>query len=389
MSNTQYFTHRILIPIKIATILLLGIFLSGCRSTEQAPQSSFLIVAGSSEGYTRATAPIPLDFPADHGPHPDYQTEWWYWTGNLDTPGGRHFGYQLTFFRRALAPPSLREERESIFAADQIYMAHLALSDVQSDTFQAFERFSRGAAGLAGAQAQPFTVWLENWRVETIKPGKYKLTVNQGEVSLDLTLNDLKGPILQGDKGYSQKGPEAGNGSIYTSMTRLETEGDITIGGQSFPVTGASWMDHEFSTSALSAGQVGWDWFSLQLDDNSELMLFQLRREDGSVDPYSSGAIISADGSVHPLVKDDFSIEILGTWRSPHTDAEYPAGWIVRIKSDLTLELYPFMADQELVLSYAYWEGAVRASGAYKGHSILGVGYVELTGYAASMQGQF
>jgi len=389
MSNIHSFTKRLFIPITLILILILGV--AGCQPTEEISQPNFLnVTTGSSEGYTRAVAPIPLEFPADHGPHPDYQTEWWYWTGNLDTPDGQHFGYQLTFFRRALAPANQRQARESDFAADQIYMAHLALSDVQSESFQAFERFSRGAAGLAGALGNPFTVWLEDWRVETVAPGVYRMKASQGEIGLDLTLTDLKGPILQGDQGYSQKGFEAGNASIYYSLTRLESEGAVTVGGETLQVTGTSWMDHEFSTSALSTGQVGWDWFSLQLDDDRELMLFQLRREDNSIDPFSSGAIVTADGTVELLQSADFDIEVAGTWSSPQTGAEYPAGWIINIpNAGLTLELEPYIVDQELVLSYAYWEGAIRADGNLNGQPVTGSGYVELTGYSGSMQGQF
>jgi predicted secreted hydrolase len=196
--------------------------------------------------------------------------------------------------------------------------------------------------------------------------------------------------VLQGDQGYSRKGPEPGNASYYYSLTRLETTGTVAVGGETIPVTGLSWMDHEYSTSALSAGQVGWDWFSLQLDDRSELMVFQIRRDDGSVDPYSSGALVAADGTTRHLDRDAFVIEVAGTWRSPRTGSEYPARWTITVPTaGLTLRLEPHLADQELDLSYAYWEGAVRATGERDGRPVSGNGYVEMTGYAESMQGQF
>jgi predicted secreted hydrolase len=341
-------------------------------------------------GFSRAETPQPLSFPQAHGPHPDYQTEWWYYTGNLATNDGRRFGYQLTFFRRALAPPEKRQERASDWGTDQIYMAHFALTDVGRGSFQAFERLTRGAAGLSGAQAAPFRVWLENWSVEEIAPNQYRLFAVQEGISLELNMLDAKGPILQGDQGYSRKGPEPGNASYYYSLTRLETEGTVQKGSERFQVSGTSWMDHEYSTSALSSGQVGWDWFSIQLDDGSELMVFQIRREDGTIDPFSSGAFIAADGSTTPLGKDDFKIIVEGTWQSPHTSADYPSRWKLSLPAlDLTLNLTPHLADQELNVSYSYWEGAVQVSGQRAGKAVNGNGYVELTGYAQSMSGKF
>jgi predicted secreted hydrolase len=341
-------------------------------------------------GYLRAEGPTDLEFPADHGPHPDYQTEWWYYTGNLVSDGGEGFGYQLTLFRRALAPPRSRAERESTWAADQVYMGHFALTDVAEGRYHAFERFARGAAGLAGAQAAPFHVWLEDWQVEEVEPGVVRVQAAQEDLALDLVLTDRKGPILQGDRGHSPKGPQPGNASYYYSLTRLETSGAVQVGEANYQVGGLSWMDHEWSTSSLTDDQVGWDWFSIQLDDGGELMVFQLRQEDGRINPFSSGAFIAPDGGTRHLGRDDFEIRVDAEWRSPHTGATYPARWTVTVPAaDLALEIEPFLADQELTVSYAYWEGAVRVEGQRAGRPVQGVGYVELTGYAGSMQGQF
>jgi len=252
------------------------------------------------DGYARAERVIPFSFPADFGPHPDFQTEWWYYTGNLSTNQGERFGFQLTFFRRALTPPTMRAPgRASSWATDQIYLAHFALTDVEGGEFYAAERFSRGAAGLAGAQPAPYRVWLEDWFVEETGQNlagrpQYHLFARQDGITLDLDLTDAKGPILQGEQGYSQKGPEPGNASYYISQTRLRASGTVMVGGRTFQVAGLSWKDHEFSTSALAEGQIGWDWFSIQLDNQTELMLFYLRREDGSIDPFSSGTLIRA-----------------------------------------------------------------------------------------------
>lgn len=341
-------------------------------------------------GFARAESAQPFEFPADLGPHPDYQTEWWYYTGNLDSDSGEHFGFQLTFFRRALLPAEARESRASDWATEQIYFAHFALTDVAGREFQAFERFARGAGGIAGAQAAPYAVWLEDWKIQENMDGSYHLLAAQDGILLELELTDLKGPIPQGDQGYSQKGPEAGNASYYYSQSRLKAEGTIRIDDQTYAVSGLSWKDHEYSTSALAPGQVGWDWFSIQLDNQVELMLFYLRRADGSVDPYSSGTLIFPDGSTQTLDREDFSITVTDDWHSPHSGATYPAGWQVSIPEQaIELTITPYLADQELQVSFIYWEGAVQVSGTMNGQMVRGNGYVELTGYFASMEGEF
>jgi len=358
-------------------------------------------------GFARATGSRLLAFPADDGPHDAFQTEWWYYTGNLTAANGEHFGYQLTFFRRALAPPDQWVNRPSDWGTDQVYMAHLALTDVSSGKHYAFEQFARGAAGLAGAQADPFRVWLEDWEVasrglkstsDSAKSaeadwgtgGPVRLRAVAGEVALDLILTDLKAPVLQGDRGYSRKGTEPGNASYYYSLPRIATAGVVTVNGRTFNVDGLSWMDHEWSTSALGSDLVGWDWFSVQLDDGSELMVYLLRQRDGTPAPFSSGTLIAPDGTTRPLRREDVTVQVAGHWRSPHTGADYPAGWVLSVPSaGLRLTITPWLADQEMDLSFVYWEGAVKVAGTRNGQPVMGNGYVELTGYAGSMQGQF
>jgi predicted secreted hydrolase len=269
-------------------------------------------------------------------------------------------------------------------------MAHFALTDEAGGRFRAFERFSRGSTGLAGAQAGPFRVWLEDWQVVETEPDVVRMQAGQGDVSLDLVLANRKEPSLQGDRGFSAKGPQPGNASYYYSLTRIETVGEVRLGDAVYQVTGLSWMDHEWSTSALSPDQVGWDWFSIQMDDGSELMVFQIRKEDGRIDGYSSGTLIEADGSTRSLGRGEFEIRVRRSWRSPQSGATYPAGWTVTVPSEgLTLEIEPYLANQELDVSYVYWEGAVDAQGERNGRRVQGQGYVELTGYATSMQGVF
>jgi predicted secreted hydrolase len=330
-----------------------------------------------------------MAFPEAHGPHPDYQTEWWYYTGNLETEDGRHFGYQMTIFRRALTPASEQAQRTSEWATNQVYFAHFTLTDVQAGQFHEAERFGRGAAGIAGAQSEPFRVWIENLSIEQTDDDTYQLTASHEDITLTLTLHDAKGPVLEGDQGYSQKGPDPGNASIYYSMTRLESNGTISIGDASYEVSGLSWMDHEYGTSALAENVIGWDWFSIQLDDGSELMLYHFRRKDGTIDAYSNGLYIAPDGSTTPLSLEDFTITVEDSWTSPHSHAEYPAKWMVAIPSlGVTLHLTPYLADQELNVSSVYWEGAVKITGERGGQIIAGSGYVEMTGYSGSMSGK-
>lgn len=341
-------------------------------------------------GFKRASGPVPLVFPQDFGPHPEFQTEWWYYTGNLSTNTGRHFGYQLTIFRRALLPMEALVPRQSGFSAQQVYLAHFAITDVKGNKHTEFERFARGAAGLAGAQSVPYRVWVEDWVIEEIDSKTARLSAAQDGLAIDLLLTDTKSPVLHGISGYSQKGPDPGNASYYYSQTRLATQGSVMITGETFAVSGFSWKDHEYSTSALSGDQVGWDWFALQFDDGTELKVFHIRKTDGSIDPYSSGSFIDQNGLLTPLAKDEFEIEVTAQWQSRTNRALYPASWTITVPGlDIKLEITPYLADQEMNVSYDYWEGAVNFRGTRNGKPITGSGYAELTGYAGSMAGEF
>jgi len=373
------------------TILLLVILIqiaAGCAPDKQ-PTSQPAVAAEWSalpadvdERFARADQPRSFTFPADHGAHTDFQTEWWYFTGNLADAAGRRFGYELTFFRRALTP--LETGRESAWATSQIYMAHFALTDADGKQFYARQRFSRSGLDLAGATTQPYVrIWLQDWQVVQKDSQNWELSASDDDFSIIFKLSDQMGPVLQGESGLSRKGP--GNASYYYSLPDLNTSGTITAGGKTYTVSGSSWMDHEFSTSALASDQVGWDWFALQLEDGRRLMLFTLRKSDGSVDPYSSATLIQPDGSTTVLGVEDFTVSVENQWSSPTSGAQYPSAWRVQIPSQrLDLQIEPVLADQELNLAFIYWEGAVDVRG-----SVTGRGYVELTGYAQSMQGEF
>lgn len=338
---------------------------------------------GDTPGFAQALGPRAFSFPADHGPHPDYRIEWWYFTGNLETQEGRRFGYELTFFRTALAPEAAG--RESRWGTRQVYSAHFALSDIAGGRFHAFQRFSREAVGLAGAQAQPFRVWLEDWsaRSEGQEALPIRLRASEGDIAMELVLDSSKPPVLHGEGGLSRKGGAPGNASYYYSLTRMPTSGTVRVAGQTFAVGGLSWMDREWSTSTLEEGQVGWDWFSLQLEDGREVMFYRLRRQDGTADPHSSGTLVMADGRTRHLALADVRLDVLGYWQSPLDGTRYPSRWRLSIPGEgLELEIVPYMPNQELDLAVRYWEGAVQASGTADGLPITGQGYVELTGYA-------
>jgi len=370
----------------IVALVLIAIIAFAFFNSQQPPAITASIVglqtSDSIAGYARADRVRDLKFPDDHGAHPEYQTEWWYYTGNLDASNGRHFGYQFTFFRRAITPTEI--SRASNWATNQIYFAHFALTDVKNNTHTATERFSRGAAGLAGATGNPFRVWLETWdAVETLHATS--LHADDAGRALNLTLTSSKPIVLQGDRGLSQKSADAGNASYYYSFTRLATTGTITVNGEQLAVNGTSWMDHEWSTAVLGPNAIGWDWFSIQLSDNRELMLFQIRQKDGSIEPLSSGTLVERDGSTRRLTREQIKIDVQSTWKSNATGATYPGSWNVTIPlADIQLNIKPYVADQEMLVSILYWEGAVGISGQSNSKTVAGSGFVEMTGYAGS-----
>lgn len=361
-------------------------WLSACEAPSHGPNSETwsvgqLLGSEPEAGFARAEQPRPFSFPQDHGPHPAFRSEWWYFTGNLESESGRRFGYQWTLFRFALAPQP--PQRSSQWATSQIYMAHFTLTDAQGRRFRAFERLQRGALGLAGARAEPLALWLEDWRLHADDQGAWRLRA-QGDdgTALDLTLRPAKPVVLQGADGLIQKSAQPGNASYYYSISRLRTAGTVTVDGQRFAAQGLSWMDREWSTSALGPGQSGWDWFALQLSDGHDLMFYRLRRQDGSTDPHSVGTLIGPGGEVRRLSHSDLRLQALDHWRSAD-GLQYPSRWRLQVPAaQLDVEVTPVLAEQELHRSVRYWEGAVDVRGRHGGQTIDGRGYVELAGYA-------
>ena len=373
-------------------LLALLIFLTACApatvpSSEVRVPDVASISTGIPPGFVAADGSRPLTFPEDFGAHEDFRTEWWYYTGNLQTPEGRHFGFELTVFRVGLLAPTVALPTDSNWYNHSLYFAHFAVSDIASEHFYAFERYSRPGPGLAGAQADPYRVWLEDWSITEHTPGVYHLQAAQAEIALDLTLTDEMGVVLHGENGYSRKGENVTNASYYYSQPRLRADGFLQVKGVQYPVSGLAWKDHEFSTSVLDENQIGWDWFSLQFEDGPALMLFQLRERDGETSASSSGTFITTHGIPQPVQNTDFEISVLDEWRSPHTGGVYPAAWEVRLNEpNCLLEVHPWMADQEINFpAVTYWEGAVRFEGICNGAPARGNGYVELTGYAGNL----
>jgi predicted secreted hydrolase len=355
-----------------------------------------LALAGENdtEGYLQVTGPCRLEFPRDHGAHPGYRTEWWYYTGNLASEDGHAFGFQLTIFRTQISPSVDNEnsqESKSAWRTSQVYFGHAAISDIANGNHLQAENLARGALNMAGARqdAGVTTIWLHDWSIR-IDSDAHHISADTPEFGIRLKHVPLKPPIQHGDQGYSPRGSTAGYASCYYSLTRMDTEGELRIGNRSFTVRGQGWMDQDFSSRLLEPGIVGWDWFSLQLSDHSEIMFYLGRTESGDLHPASSGTFILPDAATLPLALNALDVDVLDRWKSPQTGAIYPSRWRLRIEPlgvDVTIAAR--LADQEMITlkstGVIYWEGSVSVGGQSRGQTVKGTGYVELTGYAGAL----
>jgi len=363
--------------------LVAGVMLAGAVVTPLAQ-------APDPDGWRVASPDYVLRFPADHASHPEYRVEWWYYTGNLQADDGRRFGFQVTFFRVGVDPAPANPSR---WAVRDLHMAHLALTDVASGLHLVDERLNRAGVGWAGANTERLEVWNDDWRAE-LRDGVHQLTARSGDgdFGVDLRLDPVRGPTLHGQNGFSQKGAAASNASHYYSLTRLETTGSIVVDGTPVAVAGLSWMDHEFGTTFLDASQLGWDWFSLQLDDGTDVMLYRLRQTGDRVDPRSSGTIVLPDGDVRRLDAAEFRLTPARDWTSPASGARYPVDWRLELPSaGLDLTVSAVVDAQELrtprSTGVTYWEGTVVVGGSRDGTPVTGRGYLEMTGYAGRPMG--
>ena len=401
------FWQIITIPILVGLVLSWSLFSEPEPEIEATISAAQALSGGDTEGYTQALGPREFVFPDDHGVHPGFKTEWWYYTGNLFTEEGRQFGYQFTIFRNQLSPSGedfarinqkesaqmnleLNSANDSEWSTNQLYLAHFAISDVSKRDHVFNERYSRGTVGLAGASVDPYRIWLEDWeitRVTDLKatderfPVRIKAEMSDG-TALEVVLNPQKPLVLQGEEGYDKKGGEDGNASYYISFTRMQTEGLLKKDGESLVVSGLSWMDHEWSTSALDSGQTGWDWFSIQLSNGYELMYYQIRNADPELAPQTTGSLIAPNGQKRDLGQGEVQLEVLEYWTSPHTGARYPLQWTLGIPSEeLKVDVATVFDDQEMTVSVQYYEGALHVSGTFRDEAIDGNGYIEMTGY--------
>lgn len=333
------------------------------------------LLTDAPEAFHQVTGPRPFVFPEDHAAHPGYRNEWWYFTGNMDGADGNPWGFQFTLFRFEL---DHAQRPDSAWSAEAVWMAHLALSDVHGRVFHQAERFARGAMGLAGASEDRW--WLRDWEVRR-DGDRFSLKAGTDQFGLELEMESRRPVVQQGEMGYSQKGPRPDNASYYYSITRLNTSGSIRVENRQVPVKGLAWLDREWGSSQLTGDMVGWDWFSLQLDDGRDLMAFRLRSDDGQASRFSAGKVVYPDGSSRTLGPNDFTTTPARRWR----DAEghqWPLKWIIELPSeDLALTVEARFDDQRWRGAVSYWEGAVGVRDAATGEK-LGRGYLELSGYA-------
>ena len=372
--------------------LLPVVLAGGCSGPQQQGPLTVAtaLAGGGNTGYRKADAVRKFVFPEDHGSHPSFKSEWWYFTGNVKTANGREFGYQFTIFRNAIRPGGTAAadnaaDTGSHWNTNQIYMAHAALSDIRNGRFYYDEQFSRGVLGMAGAVVRPLRVWLNQWSVTgRDNPCQdcfaVELTVAARDFRLQMQLNNTRDVVLHGQQGLSAKSPDPGNASYYYSFVRLQTNGRIIFGDNTYPVSGDSWFDHEWSSSALARDQQGWDWFGLQLSNNTEIMLYRLRNDTDAGRDFYYGSLIQAGSALHTLGGKGIKIHGLDSWLSPVSGVRYPTAWRIDLPG-FRLTVNPKMPNQELNTSIRYWEGAVRVSGTAGRGKVTGEGYVELTGY--------
>jgi predicted secreted hydrolase len=333
----------------------------------------------NSEGWAIALPGYQITLPADHYPHYRFRTEWWYFTGNVQTASGREFGYQLTFFRFGYRPPGI--PAASRFVMNDLKFAHFAVTDVSAAKFHFDSRVSRGAYGEAGFGDGDRLAWIDDWELDL--SNIFRLKAAAKDYAIELELTPERPAILQGENGLSQKADGAGHASYYYSITRLNTSGTIKVGTETYPVKGSSWFDREWATNQLAPEQSGWNWFAIQLSDGSDMMLYQMRLKGGGIDSHSSGKWIAPGGATTDLTTDEFRLSPEKYWMSPTSKANYPVVWKLTIpKLDLELDITPAVEDQELNLGVVYWEGSIRLTGQRAGKPVHGLGYMELTGYA-------
>ncbi len=365
-------------------MLVIAALSTGCTDHAAAPKRSLRSILGPDAGaemaFAKADRPIEFVFPRDHGPHPEFRSEWWYLTAVVATPGGREFGVQFTLFRQGMEPRPGKDTAAiprgvAAWRTGQGYMGHVAVSDIANRHHAEAERLVRGHPALAGVHAEPFRAYIEGWELKSTTADFWplRLQVAIRDANIDLMLAGTRPIVAQGDGGLSRKGPR--NASYYYSSQRIAAEGRLGIDGATHAVAGRAWLDREWSTSVLAPEYDGWDWFALHLDDGRDLMLARLRRADGRINPYSTGSLADGDSAPKQLTAEDFSLSAMEHWRG------WPVAWRMTLGNE-TPERFVIRAafeDQVMDTSVRYWEGVVYLHD-QRGRRV-GSGYMELTGY--------
>ncbi len=375
----------------LAMLALLAI--GGCDRPDEATgraseagggsRLSRLLTADPTDNFLRAIEPRSFSFPHDHAAHPGFRNEWWYFTGILRDAASREFGFEITFFRfRLPGQQDSSGEPADSWRQPHVIIIHFAVSDIENDRFYHEERMARQGAGVAGFRDDPISVYADNWILQNDgDEGVWRIEAASESIAINLALKPSIAPILNGENGLSRKSATVGNASYYYSQPLLQTSGQLTVNGRNYEVAGTSWLDREWSSSALAADQQGWDWFALTLENKTTLMIYGLRNADGETDTHSGGTLRYPNGKIRILTAADFELDVLSHWQSP-SGARYPAHWQLSVPHEqLSLDVRPKMANQELTGLVRYWEGAVGVTGTLAGEETVGEGYVELTGY--------
>lgn len=352
------------------------------------------VYADNTKTFNKVVPGREFSFPRDHGEHPEFETEWWYYTGHLETNNNEMFGFQLTFFRVSL---NKETSSNSKWHTNSIHLAHFALTDEVNKKFYHFEKTNRESFGLAGSSPDALNIWngskkndANKWQ-SFMEGEKIFIDVKEDEIHLKLQVKPKKPLILQGDNGFSKKGADEGEASYYYSYTRLVGDGTLNLNDKDYKIKNASlWMDREFTSSKLAQATEGWDWFAIQLNDNTEIMVYQLRDKKNNPNEFSSGTFVDTNGNKINLNHNDFKIEVLSYWKSKNTNIKYPSEWNIKIpKLNKSLNIKPVLPEQELTTerttNVSYWEGRAKvydnSKPSEKENNQLGNAYVELVGY--------
>lgn len=345
------------------------------------------------DGYNISTKGYPFKFPRDHGSHPGFKIEWWYLTGNLSDNNGNEFGYQLTIFRNQLTNDGLQSNPNSKLTLEQLYIGHFAISNITEQDHREQLKLARPALGGVSASEEHMNIQVHDWKIVQNEKDMISIAASSEKgMELRLELEPEKDFVIHGEDGIHLKTNNEKNASHYISFTRLKSNGSVKWDGVNYNVSGLSWMDHEFGSSWLDSEDEGWDWMAIQLDNEIDLMIYRIRRKDGSSNPYAIGSLVEKDGTLIELPFSEYTMTTVRYWKSDESKAEYPVEWEVEIpKYNAVLNVSARFDNQEMNLggddaASTYWEGAIGINGTWQGQETTGKGYLEMVGYSQAME---